>query len=150
MYNILTEASINQITGFPGVQVKHGASIWSQFANLPLSTCPNRSNIQYMHQTRQCASGMCYKSGFLQLICVHLCCKRERHFDDIMLPPGLLCCSDKITAVFRRRKTNVFAASGFHKIPLPNNLLRMCAYNYTLLENYLYIQCVPSLRTMLE
>ena len=27
------------------------------------------------------------------------------------------------------------------------NLLRMCAYNYTLLENYPYIPCVPSLST---
>ena len=34
-----------------------------------------------------------------------------------MLRPGLICHSDKITAVFRRKNPNIFAASGFHKIP---------------------------------
>ena len=33
-----------------------------------------------------------------------------------MLPPGLICFSDKITAV-EEKTTNIFIASGFHKIP---------------------------------
>ncbi len=57
--------SINQIAGF-----HRCASIWGQFANLPQSTCPNRSNIKYLHQTHQCASGMCYKRWFLQIDCM--------------------------------------------------------------------------------
>ena len=96
MYTILTKVSINQITGFHCC-----ASIWGQFANLPQSTCPNWSNIKYRHQ---CASVTCYKRGFVQLVCVHLCCWRERHFEYSMLPPGLICCSDKITAVLRKNK----------------------------------------------
>ena len=31
-------------------------------------------SLAHLHQTRQCVSGMCYKPGFLQLVCVHLCC----------------------------------------------------------------------------
>ena len=107
----INTGTINQITGFHWC-----ASIWDQFANLHQSTCLNRSNIKYLHQTHQCEKGMCYKHGFLQLVCVHLCCWREIHFEYSMLPPGLICCSDKITAVLIKKKVNIFAASGFHKI----------------------------------
>ena len=93
MYSILTEASMNEITG-----VHWCASIWGQFANLPQSTCPDR----YLHHTHQFASGMCYKRGLLQLVCVQLCCWHERQFEDSMLPPSLICCSDTITAVLRK------------------------------------------------
>ena len=113
MYTILSKASINQITAFHSC-----ARIWGQFVNLPQSTSPNgnRSNIKYLQQTHQCASGMCYKRGLLQLVCVQLCVWRERHFEDCMLQPGPICCSDKITAVLRKT-TNIFPASEFHKMP---------------------------------
>ena len=57
--------------------------------------------------------------------------------------PGLICCSDTITAVSRIFFKyfccfEVSQNSTYH-------LLRMCAYNYTLLENYPYTPCVPSL-----
>ena len=109
MYKILTKASINQITGF---QV---CKYMGQFANLPQSTCPNRSNIKYLLQTHQCANGMCYKRGFLQLVCVHLCCWREIHFEDCMLPPGLISCSCKITAVLRKKQLIFLLLQGFTK-----------------------------------
>ena len=134
MYKILTKASIDNITGFHWC-----ASICDQFANLPQSTSPNSSNIKYLHQTNQCANGMCYKRGFL-------CCWRERHFEDSMLPPSLICCSDKITAVLR--KNNYYFCCFRVSQNATYNLLRMCASNYTLLENYLYIPCVPNLSTM--
>ena len=38
-----------------------------------------------------------------------------RHFEDSFLPPGVICCSDKITAVWRKT-TSILAASGFQKI----------------------------------
>ena len=106
-----------------------------QFANLPRSTCPNRSNIKYLHETHQCASGMCYKRGFLQLVCVHLCCWREIHFEDSLLPPGLICCRDAITAL--RSKNNCycccFRVSHYCKYPLIlyTEHVRICYWTIT-------------------
>ena len=112
MYKILTQASVKQITSFHWC-----ASIWGpvrQLAPVNLSPIGQPSNI--CKKTHQCANGTCYERGFLQLVCVHVCCSRERHFEDSMLPRGLICLSDKITAVLRKNP-NIIAAPGFHKIP---------------------------------
>ena len=95
-----------------------------QFANLPRSNCPNRSNIKYLHQTHQCASGM---RGFLQLVCVHLCCWREIHFEYSLLPPGLTAAVTQLQH-FDVKTTNIFAASEFHIIANIHlcSILSMC------------------------
>ena len=117
VYEIFTKTSINQITGF-----HRCASIWGQFTNLPQAMCPNRSNIIYLHQTQTIRKWDVLQTWILQrvdiYICVHLCCRRERHFEDSLLRPGV-----KFAAVTKlglqqleEKTTNIFAASGFHKI----------------------------------
>ena len=56
MYKILTKLGL---LVFTGMQIS--VAICGQFVNLPQSTCPNRSNIKYLHQTHQNTSGMYYK-----------------------------------------------------------------------------------------
>ena len=104
------------------------------------STCPNKSHIKYLHQTHQCASWMCYKHGSLQLVCVHLCCWRERHFEDSLLPPGLICCSDKITAD-RRKNKSFLLLQGFTNLQI--STIIHCAFAHTLLENHPIYRMVP-------
>ena len=111
MYKILTNSSITKLLVFTGVQVSAASS----------STCPSQlapvdQTSLYLHQTHQCASWMCYKRGFLRLYA----CTYGASVRDI----SKIVCHHQIlfTAVtklhqFEEKTTNIFAASGFHKIP---------------------------------
>ena len=111
VYEIFTKASINQITGF-----HRCASIWGQFANLPQSICPNRSNIIYLHQTQTMRKWDVLQPWILQRVWVHLCYLRERHFEDSLLRPGVKFPAVKKLQQLEKNNNNIFAASGFPKI----------------------------------
>ena len=144
MYKILTKASKTKLLVFTRMQVYVASS----------STCP--SQLAPIDQT----SNICTKLIKTQVGCVtntwiltaYYACTYVASVRDIstivpMLRPGLICCSDKITAFFFRKNNSYFCCFRFSQNST-YNLLRMCAYNYTLLENYPYIPCVPSLSTM--
>ena len=126
MYKILTKASISQITVF-----HRCASIWGKLTSS--ATAPNSSMRKWD----------VFKCGFLQLVC----CWRERHFEDNMLPPSRICCSDKNYSSLTKNQLIFLLLQGFTKLQISTyHLLRI--YAHTLLDNYLYIPCVPSLSTM--
>ena len=132
MYKISAKASVTKLLVFTGMQVYVASS----------STCP--SQLAPIDQT----SNICIKLIKTQVDSYSLyACTYVASVRDI----STIVCYDQVLFVtvtkllrFLEKTTNIFAASGFHKIPR----MRMCAYNYTLLENYPYIPCVPSLSTM--
>ena len=107
MYKILTKASINQITGF-----HRCASIWGLFANLPRSSCPNRSNIKYLHQTQVgCVTNVVSYSLYE---CTYVAGMRD--ISEIVCYHQVLFAAVTKLQQFEEKTTNIFAASGFHKI----------------------------------
>ena len=124
-----------------------------QFANLPQSTCPNWSNFNYLHQTHQCASGMCYKRRFLESYSLYACTyvAGVRDISSILCYHQVLFAAVTKLEHFEEKTTNSFATSGFHKIA--NIHVYSTAHvrirhwkNYPYI--YIYISCVPSLSSM--
>ena len=139
MYKIFSKASRTKLLEFTGVQVSGASS----------STCP--SQLAPIGQT----SNSCTKLINAQVGCVInvdsyslYACTYVASVRDIS---KIACYHQVVFAAV----TNYSSLKKKHLIFLllqcsqnsTYNLLRMCAYNYTLLENYLYMSCVLSLST---
>ena len=138
MYKILTKASITKLLVFTGVQVSVASS----------STCP--SQLAPIYQT----SNICTKLIKTQVGCITnvdsysvYACTNVSSVRDI----STIVCYHQVIFVevtkllrFLEEKKLIFCCFRFSQNST-YNLLRMCAYNYTLLDNYPYIPCVPSL-----
>ena len=92
------------------------ASTCGQFVNVPQSTCPYRSNIQYLYQTRQCASGMVTNVDSYSLYACSYMLPAWETFRRKYATARSYLLQWQMTAV-SRKTNNIFAASGFHKIP---------------------------------
>ena len=140
MYTISTKASITKLLVFTSVQVYVASS----------STCP--SQLAPLDQT----FNICTKFVNVQVGCVtnvdsyslYACTyvASVRDISTIVYHRQVLFVAVKKLLRFFEKTTNIVPASGVHKIK--HNLLRRCAYNNMVLENYPYIPCVPGLITM--
>ena len=141
MYTVLTKASIGKLLVLTGVQV-YGASS---------STCPSQL-VRIDHTSNICTKLINAQVGCVTNVdsyslyaCTHVASMRDIS-KTVCYHQVLFAAVTKLQQ-FDEKTTNNFAGAVFKK-KSTYNLLRMCAYNYTLLQNNPFVSCVPSLSTM--
>ena len=142
MYKILTKASITKLLVFTGVQVYVASS----------STCP--SQLAPIDQTFNISTKLVNAQvGFVTnvdsyslYVCTYVASMRDIS-TIACYRQVLLVAVTQLLRFLEEEKQKYFCWFRFSQNST-YNLLRMCAYNYTLLENCPYIPCVPSFSTM--
>ena len=141
MYKILTKAFVTKLLVFTGMQISVASS----------STCPSqlapideRSNIctKLIKTQVGCFTNV---DSYSLYACTYV--TSVRYISTIVCYDQVLFVEVTKFLQFLEKTTNILLHFSFSQNST-YNLLRMCAYNYTLLENHPFIPCVPSLSTM--